>query len=231
MFNKALTAAIFAAPLLARTVSAGSSCLRSYTVKEGDICDSISAAKSVSTYQLAVINEDIINSQCTNLVPGSSICLGYEGEDCSTTYVVRRDDTCEGIQAAHGINSTILYLNNPQINEACDNIYIGEVLCVAGQVIVPPAPAGYEPPAAVIPVTATPAHPPETTTVLSTHVPEVATTPAPAAPEVTPQPAPEPAPQPETPQPEAPPAEGSTPDYEIIEGDPNDESLPFCDEL
>jgi hypothetical protein len=31
------------------------------------------------------------------------------------------------ISAAAGINNTILYANNPQINEDCSNIYIGEV--------------------------------------------------------------------------------------------------------
>jgi hypothetical protein len=36
-----------------------------------------------------------------------------------------------------GINSTILYANNPQIDEYCSNIYIGEVLCVANQVASP----------------------------------------------------------------------------------------------
>jgi hypothetical protein len=37
-------------------------------------------------YQLAVINQGILNPQCTNLVPNESICLGYQGEDCTTVY-------------------------------------------------------------------------------------------------------------------------------------------------
>lgn len=35
------------------------------------------------------------------------------------------------------INATMLYANNPQIDEYCSNIYIGEVLCVANQVLSP----------------------------------------------------------------------------------------------
>lgn len=39
-------------------------------------------------YQLAVVNNGIINDDCTNLIPGQKICLGYEGEDCTTVYGV-----------------------------------------------------------------------------------------------------------------------------------------------
>ena len=68
-----------------------------------------------------------IDGQCNNLQPGQSICLGYVGEDCTTTYVVKSGDSCEQIISNHGINSTLLYSNNPQIDEECSNIYIGEV--------------------------------------------------------------------------------------------------------
>ncbi|KAJ8456962.1 hypothetical protein ONZ45_g18509 [Pleurotus djamor] len=132
--------ALAALPLFAQSVSAGA-CTRQYTINAGDICDRISAAKNVSTYQLATVNHGIIDSACSNLQIGATICLGYEGEDCSTTYVVKPDDTCSQIAAAHGINSTILYGNNPQINDGCTNIYVGEVLCVAGTVQCPPPPA------------------------------------------------------------------------------------------
>lgn len=83
--------------------------------------------KFSSSYQLAVVNQGHIDEACSNLIPGDEICLGNAGEDCTTTYTVKDSDTCDGINTAHGLNSTILSLNNPQINEACDNIYIGEV--------------------------------------------------------------------------------------------------------
>lgn len=140
------------------SVVAAGSCVRQYTVKAGDICDGISASQKVSTYQLATINKGIINDQCSNLVPNETICLGYQGEDCTTVYTVKKDDTCDAIAAANKVNTTLLHENNPQINPDCKNIYIGEVLCVANSVIVPP-PAGNPPP---MPSTAIPAVPSST---------------------------------------------------------------------
>jgi hypothetical protein len=114
----------------------------------GDYCDKISQTQNVSTcvfalygliypvltflllchcrYQLSAINPAIINKGCSNLTPGESICLGFVGEDCSTTQVVQPGDTCAGITAMNGLNMTILNLNNPQLDESCD-IYVGEV--------------------------------------------------------------------------------------------------------
>jgi len=134
------------------------SCSRTYTVKAGDICDSISAANNVSTYQLAVANT-VINSGCTNLSPGQNLCLGSPGADCTSTYVVKPNDDCDIVASNNKINSTLLRANNPQLNGGCTNMYIGEVLCVAGTVIVPPYPAGSSIPASVIPTTAMPARP------------------------------------------------------------------------
>jgi hypothetical protein len=156
MFTKAI-AAILALPFVVQLVSADT-CTRTYTAQAGDICDSISAANDVSTYQLAVVNVGIIDEACDNLVIGQSYCLGWQGQDCTTTYVVKQNDDCDIISSAAGINTTILYENNPQIDDYCSNIYIGEVLCTANTVQVPPAPAGTTP-ATSIPATATPANP------------------------------------------------------------------------
>ncbi len=38
--------------------------------------------------------------------------------------------TCAWIQSMYGISNTTLYSNNPQIDAACENIYVGQVLCV-----------------------------------------------------------------------------------------------------
>ncbi|KAI9570956.1 hypothetical protein HD554DRAFT_2017686, partial [Boletus coccyginus] len=58
-------------------------CTCSYTIKAGDICDSISATNNL---QLAVINDNIIDPKCNNLVPGFILCLRWQGWDCSTTH-------------------------------------------------------------------------------------------------------------------------------------------------
>ncbi|EIM83867.1 uncharacterized protein STEHIDRAFT_82762 [Stereum hirsutum FP-91666 SS1] len=153
MFTQSIVAALVALPFVAQSALAAD-CTRNYTIQAGDVCDSISAAQNVSTYQISVVNDGIINSNCTDLTPDQSICLGYSGEDCTTTHVVAANETCDDITTAAGINSTMLFLNNPQIDTACDNIYIGEVLCTASTVAVPAAPSGSVP-ATSIPATAT----------------------------------------------------------------------------
>ena len=62
-------------------------------------------------------------------MPGQALCLGTPGDDCTDTYVVEANDTCEKVVAAHGpkLDLGILYHNNPQLNTKCDNMYIGEV--------------------------------------------------------------------------------------------------------
>ncbi|KAF8801150.1 hypothetical protein BYT27DRAFT_7174469 [Phlegmacium glaucopus] len=136
-------AQVYAVALLAvfAQSSFAATCSRSYAVVAGDYCDKISQTQNVSTYQLSAINPAIINKGCSNLTPGESICLGFVGEDCSTTQTVQPGDTCAGIAAMNGLNMTILYLNNPQLDKSCD-IYVGEVLCTSKTVQVPAIPAG-----------------------------------------------------------------------------------------
>jgi len=38
--------------------------------------------------------------------------------------------TCAWVQEVYGIDNATLWANNPQIDDTCSNIYIGEVLCV-----------------------------------------------------------------------------------------------------
>ncbi|ODO06295.1 hypothetical protein L198_01527 [Cryptococcus wingfieldii CBS 7118] len=84
----------------------------------------------VSTYQLALVNDAEIDENCDNLEPDQSVCLGIEGQDCTKVYTVVANDTCAWVQEMYGISNETLYSNNPQIDAACENIYIGEVLCV-----------------------------------------------------------------------------------------------------
>jgi len=142
MFTKLFVTALVALPIVAAT---SAQCTRSYTVAAGDICDAISAKENVSTYQLATLNPSI-NAECTNLQIGQVLCLGTEGEDCQDVWVVEADDTCDSIAECASTNATMLLLNNPNINDQCTNIYIGQVLCVADQVQSPPLPAGIPSP-------------------------------------------------------------------------------------
>jgi hypothetical protein len=55
-------------------LATNANCTRTYTVVAGDICDGISRAMNVSTYQLAAVNSDIIDAQCGNLQIGEQLC-------------------------------------------------------------------------------------------------------------------------------------------------------------
>ncbi|KAH0578853.1 hypothetical protein H2248_003045 [Termitomyces sp. 'cryptogamus'] len=109
-------------------------CIRSYTVVSGDTCDAISAAQNTSTFQLAH-NNPIVGTDCSGLQPGQVLCLGFEGQDCSTVQVVVAGDTCSKIATSANVPLATLLANNPNVNAACTNIYVGEVLCTASTVI------------------------------------------------------------------------------------------------
>jgi len=134
MFFRSFIAIVSA--LYVQSALAASSCTRSYTVVSGDTCDGISAAHNVSTYQLAAVNP-VIDSACSNLQIGQVLCLGTKGSDCTKTYTVVPDDVCDSVAATYGINTTLLFANNPILDLACDNLYIGEVVCVDDKYNVP----------------------------------------------------------------------------------------------
>jgi hypothetical protein len=52
--------------------------------------------------------------------------------DLTSSLVVKSGDTCDEVSSVAGINSTILWANNPQIDSQCSNIYIGEVRLSSG---------------------------------------------------------------------------------------------------
>ncbi|QRW20673.1 LysM domain protein [Rhizoctonia solani] len=224
MFTKLLVVTALASAAFA------SECVRTYTVKEGDWCDTISAANNASTYQLSTVNADKINDSCTNLEVGQELCLGKVGQDCTITHNVVYGDTCDKIMQGAAINATMLYANNPQIDEYCSNIYIGEVLCVAGAYAAPESipdrqigSPGGEPagPPASVPY-------PEAKATAKPKSNDPAPTPAPENNDPAPAPAPEnnnsaPAPAPENSQPSSP-SPDSDDDADLPEcEDPNDD--------
>ncbi|OAX38498.1 hypothetical protein K503DRAFT_800411 [Rhizopogon vinicolor AM-OR11-026] len=130
----------FAALMALASVVAGTNlpdgCARTAVVQSGNTCDDISAAYNVSTYQLAAVNGDMINVGCTNLYPGETLCLGIKDQDCDTTHVVVKGETCYSVAGAAGISVTTLLDNNPNLNTICTNMYTGEVLCTSSHVYV-----------------------------------------------------------------------------------------------
>jgi len=148
----------FVALVLSSTATSvlAQSCKRWHTVQLGEVCDSICQAESVSLYQLAVMNPDI-NTECTNLMPGQELCLAKQGEDCQQVYQVIPNDTCEEVSEAHGIKLETFYLNNPQLDSSCTNLYIDEIVCVAHDFINYDHGTSGPPPAPSMPSTALPA--------------------------------------------------------------------------
>lgn len=141
MFVKTFVAA--ASALFFLTPAMAATCTRNYTVAAGDICDGISRAYNVSTFQLAALNADKIDALCQHMQIGENLCLGTEGQDCTSVHVVSSGDSCATIQQTYQINSTILMSNNPNVDDECDNLYSGLVLCVAPTVVAPPIPPGF----------------------------------------------------------------------------------------
>ena len=134
------------------------SCTRNYTVAAGDICDGISRAYNVSTFQLAALNADKVDALCHTLQVGENLCmsiiiievqltisagLGTDEADCKSVHVVSPGDSCTTIEQTYQINSTILMSNNPNVDDGCDNLYKGLVLCVSPTVVAPPIPSGF----------------------------------------------------------------------------------------
>ncbi|KIP05876.1 hypothetical protein PHLGIDRAFT_19580 [Phlebiopsis gigantea 11061_1 CR5-6] len=216
MFASSVVAALVALPLFVQSAAAAD-CSRTYTVVAGDICDSISANHNVSTYQLAVMNPGIDKS-CNNLLPGQELCLGAAGKDCTTTYVVKSGDSCEQIVSNHGINSTILYANNPQIDVDCSNIYVGEVLCAASEFA---APSASVIPATTIPTGAVPAATSSSTSFAASSVTSSATSSVTSSATFTPTPSPTPAST----------TSSAAASSTATEDGDDDDDLPFCDEL
>jgi len=151
MFSRSFIAVVSA--LYVQLALASPSCTRTYTVVSGDTCDGISAAQSVSTYQLAAVNP-VIDSGCSNLEIGQILCLGTEGADCTKTHTVVANDVCDSVAEEYGIDFTLMLANNPILDFVCDNLYIGEVVCVDNKYNVPSLPANQTkpvPPPNVVP--------------------------------------------------------------------------------
>mgnify|MGYP002718973575 CR=1 FL=1 len=52
--------------------------------------------------------------------------------DCTETHMVVPGDTCDGISSTYNLTENQIYINNPQVDVAtCNNLYVGEVVCVS----------------------------------------------------------------------------------------------------
>ncbi|KAF8066583.1 hypothetical protein FPV67DRAFT_1197482 [Lyophyllum atratum] len=49
---------------------------------------------------------------------------------CSRTYEVVPGDTCDAISFAQNASTYQLLLSNPTVDDACDNLFVGQILCL-----------------------------------------------------------------------------------------------------
>jgi hypothetical protein len=87
------------------------------------------AAASIALADFLRWNPEI-NNDCTNILLDEAYCVGGGGSACGTVYTVQSGDSCSGIVSSQGITQAQLNALNPQIDEACDNLGVGENLCV-----------------------------------------------------------------------------------------------------
>ncbi|KIK60811.1 hypothetical protein GYMLUDRAFT_261197 [Collybiopsis luxurians FD-317 M1] len=103
-----------------------------YTVVSGDVCDSIASKLGIPTAALLECNPQI-DAACDNLIPGEQLATPLTATSCGicgTFYVVKAGDVCDSIGAIFDVTFAGLQCANPQINDECTNLQIGEVLCI-----------------------------------------------------------------------------------------------------
>ncbi|EJD43563.1 hypothetical protein AURDEDRAFT_114630 [Auricularia subglabra TFB-10046 SS5] len=112
-------------------------CTKFGTVQPGDSCEAIAQRDKISTYFLQLINPP---NTCANLIAGASICIDSPLNNCSSVYTVTGSEGgCANIATSNKITVDELYALNPNVNSpSCNNIFPGEVLCVAPRASTPP---------------------------------------------------------------------------------------------
>ncbi|KAF8143580.1 hypothetical protein K438DRAFT_1469003, partial [Mycena galopus ATCC 62051] len=97
-------------------------CAQTYTVVSGDTCAAIESKTGVSDAQLHTLNP-AINSGCTNLSVGQTLCLSGGGGGCTQKYTVVSGDTCAAIESKTGVSDAQLHALNPAINSGCTSMF------------------------------------------------------------------------------------------------------------
>lgn len=101
-----------------------------YLTKNGDTCDSIALAKSVSAATLYYNNPDLRN--CSSIEAGVKLCLP---QSCSTVYTVKENDDCVVVAVHAGTSWMSLVDWNLSLDSRCTNFWgdspsWGTVICV-----------------------------------------------------------------------------------------------------
>ncbi|KAJ7822311.1 hypothetical protein B0H14DRAFT_2353641, partial [Mycena olivaceomarginata] len=97
-------------------------CTQPYIVVSGDTCSAIESRTGISDAQLHALNP-AINSGCTNLSVGQTLCLSRGSSGCPQKYTVVSGDTCSTIESRTGISDAQLHALNPAINSGCTSMF------------------------------------------------------------------------------------------------------------
>lgn len=111
-----------------------------YTVKAGDICYNIAQDHGISLDDFYSWNPAI---NCDNLQIGQVVCVSNPStvpppSGSCQEYTIQAGDTCWAISQAFGLSLTDFQSWNAGIN--CDNLQIGQIVCVSSPGSTPPAP-------------------------------------------------------------------------------------------
>ncbi|KXG46668.1 Pectin lyase fold/virulence factor [Penicillium griseofulvum] len=103
-----------------------------YKTVDGDTCDSIAQANSMSSASIYMGNQDQIYA-CSKIPADMTLCLPLS---CSDIYTLLPDDTCTTIETAASLESGDLRVYNPWISFACDNLHTasaiyGSTICLS----------------------------------------------------------------------------------------------------
>jgi chitinase len=117
--------------VLAFFSSGEAKCNAHYTVLAGDTCSSIISEKHAYLAEVLALNPTL-NSACSNLAVGQSVCW-HDSSDpsCSTKVVITSGDSCNSLATSHGTSVANILLMNPYLNSGCSNIYVGDNICVS----------------------------------------------------------------------------------------------------
>ncbi|KAF5386399.1 hypothetical protein D9757_006667 [Collybiopsis confluens] len=116
--------------ILGANVLAQTSCQATYTVVSGDNCVAIAAKFNVTFDALVAANSPPVNAQCSNLFVGQKLCIPPAPVSCVSQYPVKAGDVCISIANQFGITTAQLEAANSDIDPLCDNLQIGEILCI-----------------------------------------------------------------------------------------------------
>ncbi|KIK69094.1 hypothetical protein GYMLUDRAFT_35142 [Collybiopsis luxurians FD-317 M1] len=112
-----------------------STCRATYTVVSGDNCVAIAAKFNVSDPALLAANP-AVDANCDNLFVGQQLCIPPPPAGCAAQYTVVSGDNCVAIAAKFNVADSALLAANPAVDSNCDNLSVGQVLCI------PPPPTG-----------------------------------------------------------------------------------------